>query len=179
MALVGFASTDTAFLPQGRDMDSLLQAAGDFVARNHLWAGVILGLITFLESLAVVGAFVPATGLLVAAGGLIAAGVLDPGNVIVGCVVGAVLGDALSYWGGRRLGVRFLRRPVFAPHRRRIAWTRLFCRRYGVLSIFGVGKEPKKIGEIEFPSSIYSTPTIANGVIFISDRSRLYAMATQ
>ena len=69
-------------------MDSLLQAVGDFVARNHMWAGVMLGLVVFVESLAVVGAFVPATGLLVAAGGLIAAGVLDPVNVIVGCVIG-------------------------------------------------------------------------------------------
>ena len=77
-------------------MDSLLQAVGDFIARNHMWAGVLLGLITFLESLAVIGAFVPATGLLVAAGGLIAAGVLDPANVIIGCVVGAVLGDAVN-----------------------------------------------------------------------------------
>ncbi|WP_287897265.1 DedA family protein [Brevundimonas sp.] len=174
MALVGFASTDTAFLPQGRDMDSLLQAAGDFVARNHLWAGVILGLITFLESLAVVGAFVPATGLLVAAGGLIAAGVLDPGNVIVGCIVGAVLGDALSYWGGRRLGVRFLRRPVFAPHRRRIAWTRLFCRRYGVLSIF-VGRffgplrafVPLMLGIVRMRQRAFQFGNVASAVVWV------------
>jgi len=49
----------------------------------------------------------------------------------------------------------------------------------GILSIFAASKELKKIGEIEFPSSIYSTPTIANGVMFVSDRSRLYAIATQ
>ena len=49
----------------------------------------------------------------------------------------------------------------------------------GILSIFATGKEERKIAEIEFPSSIYSTPTIANGVMFISDRSRLYAFATQ
>ncbi|PZT99920.1 MAG: DedA family protein [Brevundimonas sp.] len=117
-------------------MDSLLQAVGDFIARNHMWAGVLLGLVVFVESLAIVGAFVPATGLLVAAGGLIAAGVLDPVSVIVGCVIGAVIGDAVSYWAGRRLGVKFLQRPMFRPHRRRIAWTRLYCRRYGIMSIF-------------------------------------------
>lgn len=117
-------------------MDSLLQAVGDFIARNHMWAGVLLGLVVFVESLAIVGAFVPATGLLVAAGGLIAAGVLDPVSVIVGCVIGAVIGDAVSYWAGRQLGVKFLQRPMFRPHRRRIAWTRLYCRRYGIMSIF-------------------------------------------
>ena len=61
---------------------------------------------------------------------------LDPVSVIVGCVIGAVIGDAVSYWAGRRLGVKFLQRPMFRPHRRRIAWTRLYCRRYGIMSIF-------------------------------------------
>ncbi len=49
----------------------------------------------------------------------------------------------------------------------------------GILTVLAAGKELKKLAEIEFPSSIYSTPTIANGVIFVSDRSRLYAIATQ
>lgn len=49
----------------------------------------------------------------------------------------------------------------------------------GDLSIFATGKEMKKLAEIIFPSSLYSTPTIANGVMFISDRSRLFAIATQ
>jgi len=49
----------------------------------------------------------------------------------------------------------------------------------GILTVLAAGKELKKLAEIEFPSSIYSTPTIANGVMFVSDRSRLYAIATQ
>ncbi|WP_240387207.1 hypothetical protein [Brevundimonas naejangsanensis] len=50
-------------------MDSLLTSAAEFIARNAVWAGAILGAVTFFESLVVIGAFVPATGLLVAAGG--------------------------------------------------------------------------------------------------------------
>jgi outer membrane protein assembly factor BamB len=41
------------------------------------------------------------------------------------------------------------------------------------------GQKANTIGEIEFESSIYSTPTIANGVMFVSSRSLLYAIATQ
>ena len=155
-------------------MDSLLQAVGDFIARNHMWAGVLLGLITFLESLAVIGAFVPATGLLVAAGGLIAAGVLDPANVIIGCVVGAVLGDAVSYWAGRHLGIRFLQRPMFKPHRRRIAWTRLYCRRYGVLSIF-VGRffgplrafVPLTLGMLRMRQRSFQFGNVTSGIVWV------------
>jgi outer membrane protein assembly factor BamB len=49
----------------------------------------------------------------------------------------------------------------------------------GLISVFNTGKELKFAGMIEFPSSIYSTPTIANGVMFVSDRSRLYAISTE
>ena len=49
----------------------------------------------------------------------------------------------------------------------------------GVLTVFAAGKALKKLKEFNFPSSIYSTPTIANGVMFVSDRSRLYAISTQ
>lgn len=117
-------------------MDSLLSSVADFISRNAMWAGVILGTVTFVESLVVIGAFIPATGLLVVAGTMVAAGILDPWNVVLGCVIGAVLGDAVSYTIGRRLGSRVLRHKWLVPHRRKVAWTRLYCARYGVASIF-------------------------------------------
>ncbi len=49
----------------------------------------------------------------------------------------------------------------------------------GIMTVFEQGKELKKLAEFEFNSSIYSTPTIANGVMFVSDRSRLYAIGTK
>ncbi|TVS11848.1 MAG: hypothetical protein EA424_23285 [Planctomycetaceae bacterium] len=49
----------------------------------------------------------------------------------------------------------------------------------GLISVFNTGKELKMASMIEFPSSIYSTPTIANGVMFVSDRSQLYAIGTR
>ncbi len=44
----------------------------------------------------------------------------------------------------------------------------------GDLVVLATGKEEKVLAEIPFDSSIYSTPTIANGKMYISDRSRLY-----
>ena len=117
-------------------MDAALQPALDLIGRHPEWAGLLLGLTTFVESLVIVGAFVPATALMLVAGGLIAAGVLDPVIVILACVVGAVLGDAVSFGLGRVLGAAALRHPALASHRRRIALTRLMCRRYGVVTVF-------------------------------------------
>lgn len=155
-------------------MDSLLSTAGEFVARHHMWAGVILGLVTFFESLVVIGAFVPATGLLVAAGGLVAAGVLDPYSVILGCVAGAVFGDAISYWIGRRLGTGVLRQKMLLPHRRKIAWTRLYCRKYGVASIF-IGRffgplrafVPVMVGVLRMRQRVFQFANVTSAVVWV------------
>lgn len=117
-------------------MHDLFPAIAAFISQHQAWAGPILGFITLLESLVLIGAFVPATALMIMAGGLIAAGVLEPWHVIFWCVLGAVVGDAISYSIGRRLGPRALRRPAFTPHRRVIARTRLFTRTHGAASIF-------------------------------------------
>ena len=117
-------------------MEAFIQSLADFIARHAAWAGLVLGLVTLLESLALIGAFIPATALMVMAGGLIAAGVLDPVQVVFWCVAGAVVGDAVSFELGRRLGPRALRHRAFRPHRRKVARTRLFNRRYGAASIF-------------------------------------------
>lgn len=117
-------------------MTAFLQSASLFVSEHHAWAGVLLGAVTLLESLVLIGAFVPATALMLLAGGLIASGVLDPVSVLLWCAGGAAVGDAVSYALGRRLGAKTLRRPAFRKHRRVIARTRLFSRRFGVASIF-------------------------------------------
>ncbi len=118
-------------------MDSLsLHSLSEFLRENQAWAGVVLGAITFLESLVLIGAFVPATALMVLAGGLIAAGVVDPITVIAWCSAGAIAGDAVSYALGRRMGPGALRHAFLRPHRRKVARTRLFVRRYGAASIF-------------------------------------------
>lgn len=49
----------------------------------------------------------------------------------------------------------------------------------GDLVILEASKTHKVLGEKVFTSSIYSTPTIANGHIYVSDRSRLYAFDTE
>jgi membrane protein DedA with SNARE-associated domain len=155
-------------------MESLLHPVAEFISRHHAWAAVVLGSITFLESLAFIGAFVPATALLVLAGGLIASGVLDPAPVIVGCVAGAILGDAISYSLGRKLGPQVLRHGSLRPHRRHIARTRLFTRRHGSLSIF-VGRffgplrafVPMVAGVLQMRARSFQVANAASAVVWV------------
>jgi len=58
----------------------------------------------FGESFALIGLLFPGTSLLIAAGALMAAGTLPYAPVIGGAVLGAVLGDTVSYWLGRHFG---------------------------------------------------------------------------
>ena len=52
---------------------------------------------------------------------------------------------------------------------------------FGIITILTLNRKKAgdKLEELEtktFNSSIYSTPTIANGRMYVSDRSRLYAI---
>lgn len=76
----------------------------DFIRTHHVWAGVVIGLLCFAESLAFVSFFVPATAILVAAGGLVGAGLVPFHELALGGVIGCLLGDTVSFWVGRHLG---------------------------------------------------------------------------
>lgn len=148
--------------------------AADFIARHQAWAGVVMGVFTFIESLVLVGAFVPATPLMVVAGGLIAAGVLDPFSVLSFCTLGCVLGDAVSFEIGRKLGGRALYAPMFASQRRNIARVRLITRRYGGASIligrfFGPLRAfvPTAAGMARMPRSRFQRANIVSAVIWV------------
>ncbi len=116
-------------------MDEIIGEVATFITQHREWAGpIILGL-AFGESLVIVGMLIPATALMVAVGGMIGAGLLEPIPMFLWAVVGAVLGDWVSFALGRRIGRAALRRPPLDRYRTAIAKARLIFRRYGVLSI--------------------------------------------
>jgi membrane protein DedA with SNARE-associated domain len=114
-------------------MNSLLSDASNILATHAAWAGLVLGLVTFCEAILVVGALLPGTAIVCLAGGLVAIGVLDGPSALTGALVGAVLGDALAFLVGRRLGPGALRTAWLAKHRRPMTRTRVLIRRHGVL----------------------------------------------
>lgn len=117
-------------------MEELVRSATTFVTEYGAWAGPVIGILAFGESLAVVGLLIPATALMIAVGGLIGSGVIDPLPVIACGVAGAVLGDWVSYALGRSIGPSIYRRWPLNRHRTSVARARLFFRHYGFMSIF-------------------------------------------
>jgi membrane protein DedA with SNARE-associated domain len=104
-------------------------------ADNAGFAGAILFAFTLLEALLVVGLLIPILGVMLAAGALVAQGVLHPVEAILWCSAGAAVGDAISYLMGRGLGGRRASRFLFAGKRRLLARAKLLTRRHGVLAI--------------------------------------------
>lgn len=124
-----------AFL-QGITVSEFAEAIKSFLLSHKDWAGPILLIAAFGESLVVIGLFIPATALMIFTGGLVQQGVLDAPTVIIWSIIGAVLGDAASYWIGRGVGPSLVRRWPLNKDPTAIARARLFFRKFGFISIF-------------------------------------------
>ena len=85
-------------------MDAIVQPTLAFIAAHSHWAAVVMFVTAFGESFAFLSLLFPGTTILIAAGTLLSDGTLSAAPVLVGAVLGATLGDSVSYWIGRRFG---------------------------------------------------------------------------
>ena len=116
-------------------MQELMDQSVLFIQEHQAWAGLVIFIFAFGESLFILGLFIPATVFLFATGTLIGSDTIEAGPVLLWGIVGAIVGDALSFWLGRFLGPKMLRHKRLNPYRRNVARARLFFYRYGFLSV--------------------------------------------
>jgi undecaprenyl-diphosphatase len=74
----------------------------NWIAENPGWSGLLIFLIAFIESLLVIGFFIPGIFILFGVGAIVGMGGLDVTWIWLGGSVGAFCGDILSYWIGHR-----------------------------------------------------------------------------
>jgi membrane protein DedA with SNARE-associated domain len=108
----------------------------DFIARHAIWAGPIMFLLSFGESFAFLSLLFPGTTIMVAAGAFIPSGILNFWPLVIGCVLGATLGDAISFWLGWRYGDLVARTWPFTRHPESLAGGLAFFQRHGGMSVF-------------------------------------------
>ena len=107
-----------------------------FISQHAGWAFPILFLVSFGESFVFVSFAFPATTVLLAAGTLVPAGVLPFWPVLTGAIMGAVLGDAISYTLGLRFGPLLETRWPFTRHPTILPQGYAFFEKHGGKSIY-------------------------------------------
>jgi len=117
-------------------MADFAQPLLDLINAHSDWAWLVMFVTAFGESFAFISLLFPGTTVLIAAGALMAAGTLPYWPILVGAVAGAVLGDSVSYWIGRRFGGGIARLGPFRHNPELLPRGIAFFERYGGLSVF-------------------------------------------
>ena len=155
-------------------MEALADQAAEFIRSNAAWAGPIVFLLTFGESMLVLGILIPATALLLMTGGLVGSGNLPILPVLLWGYAGAILGDLLSFWIGKWLGPSVLRWRVLKRHRSTVARARLFFYRYGFFAVL-VGRflgpmrstVPTVAGVMGMPQLRFQAANILSAIVWV------------
>jgi len=122
-------------------LGGITTAIVDFVRDHEAWAGPIVAVLAFCESLAVVSLFVPATVILVGIGALLGSAGLGLGHsqfwvICLAAAAGAALGDWVSYEFGRHFDEPVKRMWPLNKRPDLIERAERFIQRYGAWGIF-------------------------------------------
>lgn len=88
----------------------------EWLSEHPVIAALLVFVIALSESLAIVGLIVPGIFFMVVFGALITTGYLDFFSTVIAAVLGAIAGDSLSYWLGRRYQQQFRNLWPFRRH---------------------------------------------------------------
>lgn len=99
-------------------------------------AGLTVFIISCAESLAIIGLFIPGSIVMPAIGSLVGAGVLPGPLVLIAAILGAIVGDGLSYWLGYRFHEQIRGYWPFNRFPRVIKSGEQFFLKHGGLSVF-------------------------------------------
>lgn len=145
----------------------------DYFAQNPTWAIVIVFLIAFGEALLIIGLFVPSTAVLVGAGMLVGTGHLEFWPILLATIIGAILGDQLSYWAGRLFGERLKTMWPLNRYPALVARGEDFVRQHGGKSI-AIGRfvpgvkavVPGIVGMFGMGQLFFATVNISSGIVW-------------
>ncbi|NOL49090.1 DedA family protein [Pelistega europaea] len=155
-------------------MQHYIDLINQFIAEHQSWSALIIGLLCFGESLLVIGIMIPATAILIFTGALVGTGTLHWAPVLVGGIIGAIIGDSVSYAIGRWLGWDITKKPLLQRHIGVFIATRKFFDKHGTLSVF-LGRFmgpirstiPTVAGIMELPRAKFQFANIASAILWV------------
>jgi len=117
-------------------MTQLATNLTDYLSAHPYLAVLILFLVAFGEAMLFIGLFVPSTPIMIGAGALVGLGKLGLFPVLIASAAGAIAGDALSFWIGRRGKRHLVSIWPLSTHPELLATGERFFARHGSPSIF-------------------------------------------
>lgn len=116
-------------------MGPWLDSITGWLAANPSWLSVAIFLIAFVECLAIAGIIVPGTVVLFAVAALAGSGILPLGEVLLLGFVGGLVGDAVSYFIGRKFHQNIRNLPGLRTHPEWMSGAETYFQRYGIASL--------------------------------------------
>ncbi|NBA97490.1 bifunctional DedA family/phosphatase PAP2 family protein [Pseudomonas sp. R5(2019)] len=116
-------------------MGPWLDSMTGWLTVNPQWLGVAIFVVACIECLAIAGIVVPGTVLLFAVAVLAGSGALSLGETLLLGYLGGMLGDAVSYFLGRRFHQNIRRLPLLRHHPEWIGSAEAYFQRYGIASL--------------------------------------------
>ncbi len=117
-------------------MTDLINATVHFIELHSAWTFPVMFITAFGESFMFLSLLFPGTTIMVAAGLLVPGGTVPLLPLLAGGILGAVLGDAVSWYLGKRYGGLLTRRWPISRHPALLRNGEAFILRYGSLSVF-------------------------------------------
>ncbi len=117
-------------------MTHYIEAIVTFIGQHPEWTFPVMFLTAFGESFVFLSLLFPGTSIMVAAGLLVPSGTIHLMPLLSGAILGAALGDSVSWWLGRRYGHLLECRWPFSRHPELLSQGQLFFRRFGLASVF-------------------------------------------
>jgi membrane protein DedA with SNARE-associated domain len=117
-------------------MKFYLTALTDFIAMHPQYAYVAVFLLALSEAVPIVGTVVPGSTLIFGISALATAADLQPWMLLVAATIGAIVGDGLSFWLGRRYHRDILLQWPLNQFPAFISRGEAFFNRYGGASVF-------------------------------------------
>lgn len=142
-----------------------------WVIANPTWAGFLIFLVAFTESIVVIGILIPGIMILFALGALIGLGIVDFYLAWFTASLGAILGDSFSYWVGLRYRESLASKWPFSRWPELFEQGRDLFRRRGVMGVV-IGRfvgplrpiVPVVAGMLAMPQKRFYPTAIAAGI---------------
>ena len=154
-------------------MDALISETVRFISQHSAWTFPIMFVTAFGESFVFVSLIFPGTTIMIAAGLLVPSGTVHLFPLLSGAILGAVLGDSISYWLGLRFGPNIKLVWPFSRNPSLLTSGEALFRRFGGASVF-IGRffgpfraaVPLVAGIMRMPSLQFWIANVASALIW-------------